>query len=418
MMNPLSAIRRLAKLERKHAELQTWFESAMMMIDCVPVPLLWCDTEQGFTVTYANRASKDLVDRLGAAFPAARNELSGRHVADLFPRIAEDLRAVLPDPARLPYRARIPLGQDVVDVSIVAVHDRRGTYCGAMLTWPAVTEQVRTAEAFEASVKGLVGHVAASSARLRDTAGGMMGIAQQTSRHASESARASEGTLANMETVASAADQLSVSVSEISRHVAQSADIAQQALREAERTNGTVAGLVETARRIGEVVGIISGVAQQTNLLALNATIEAARAGEAGKGFAVVASEVKNLAGQTAKATEEIQGRIIEMQEVVRSSASAIEGIGGTIARINESSGTIAAAVEEQAAATQEIARNVQEASRGTRSVTEAIGAASAAAEETGGIAREVLDGAGKLQDQATALTDAVDGFLRRIMAV
>jgi methyl-accepting chemotaxis protein len=186
---------------------------------------------------------------------------------------------------------------------------------------------------------------------------------------------------------------------------------------EAERTNEKVNALVEAANRISEVIRLISDIAGQTNLLALNATIEAARAGEAGKGFAVVASEVKNLANQTAKATEEISAQIAGIQSATQDSVSAISGIGSTVNEISGIASAIAAAVEEQAAATQEIARNVQEAAAGTNEVTANIATVNEAAAETGAAATQVLSASGDLASQADILKQEFDGFIHAIRA-
>jgi methyl-accepting chemotaxis protein len=194
--------------------------------------------------------------------------------------------------------------------------------------------------------------------------------------------------------------------------VAESASIAGQAVDEAGRTNATVQSLAEAAQKIGQVVELINDIASQTNLLALNATIEAARAGEAGKGFAVVASEVKNLANQTAKATEEIAAQINEMQTTTNGAVGAIQGISGTIGRISEIATSIASAVEEQGAATQEIARNVQQAAAGTQDVSANIGGVTQAAGETGAGASQVLSAADELSRQSAQLQTEIDQFL------
>jgi methyl-accepting chemotaxis protein len=206
-------------------------------------------------------------------------------------------------------------------------------------------------------------------------------------------------------------------VSEIGRQVTQSTEIAGQAVAEANRTNVTVQGLSAAAAKIGDVVKLISDIASQTNLLALNATIEAARAGEAGRGFAVVANEVKSLASQTAKATDEISAQVGAMQNVTTEAVQAIEGIGRTIGAINEITSAISIAVEQQGSATQEIARNVQEAALGTGQVSSNIAAVNQAAEKTGSASNGVLASAEQLSTQAATLRTDVDRFLANIRA-
>ena len=189
------------------------------------------------------------------------------------------------------------------------------------------------------------------------------------------------------------------------------------AVEQAERTNRHVQGLAEAAQKIGDVVKLISDIAAQTNLLALNATIEAARAGDAGKGFAVVASEVKNLATQTAKATEDISQQIASIQGATGEAVTAIQGIGKAIVDINQVASSIAAAVEEQNASTREIARNVQEASAGTQEVSSNISGVTQAASETGASARQMLDAAKGLSHQTETLRGEVARFLTQIRA-
>jgi methyl-accepting chemotaxis protein len=220
-----------------------------------------------------------------------------------------------------------------------------------------------------------------------------------------------------VQTVAAAAEQLTASISEISRQVAQSAQRSGQAVADAQRTDVIVRALAEAAEKIGHVVGLISNIAGQTNLLALNATIEAARAGDAGKGFAVVASEVKSLANQTAKATEEIGAQIGQIQAATQEAVLAIQGITGTIEEVSAIAVSIAAAVEEQGAATGEIARNVQQTAKSARDVTTNIAGVNRAATETGLAAGQVLDAAGDLSRQAEQLTREVGGFLAEVRA-
>ncbi len=283
----------------------------------------------------------------------------------------------------------------------------------------AVEEKRRTmnqlADGFESSFRSVVDALSQAVTQLQADAQGLSATADQTNRQAVAVAAAAEQATANVQTVAAATEQLSSSVNEISRQVSESSRIAGVAVDEANKTNVTVAGLSEAAQKIGEVVGLINNIASQTNLLALNATIEAARAGEAGKGFAVVASEVKNLANQTAKATDDIQGQVGQMQAVTGTAVDAIKGITGTIQRMSEITTTIASAVEEQGAATREIARNVQQASTGTREVSSNIGSVTQAAGEAGHMAGSVLGATKELARQTDRLRQEVDGFVRRV---
>ncbi|WP_236025112.1 methyl-accepting chemotaxis protein [Arenibaculum pallidiluteum] len=282
----------------------------------------------------------------------------------------------------------------------------------------------RRAEAVEALIRGFeaaaveaLGTVGSAAGQLNTTAQSMASVAEQTNRQATASAAAAEQTSANVQTVASAAEEMASTLQEISSQVAKSTSVARQAVEEAERTNTTVRGLADAAQKIGQVVELINSIAGQTNLLALNATIEAARAGEAGKGFAVVASEVKSLANQTARATDEIAAQVAGMQGATGEAVEAIGSIGQTIASINEIAATIASAVEEQTAATSEIARNVQQAAAGTAEVSSNIGQVTSAANQTGAAAREVLSAATGLAQQSDGLRRQVERFLEGIRA-
>jgi methyl-accepting chemotaxis protein len=278
-------------------------------------------------------------------------------------------------------------------------------------------DMARLADQFEAAVGGIVKTVASAATELRASAQSMSSTAEETNKQAQAVASASNEAATSVQTVAAAAEELSTSVDEISRQITQSNDVAAKAVQQAETTNSEVAGLASAAQKIGDVVRLIEEIASQTNLLALNATIEAARAGEAGKGFAVVASEVKTLATQTGKATEEISGQIAAVQAATQNSVTAINGIGETIRSISTISGTIAAAVEEQTAATREIARNVQQAAPGTSEVTENIVSVSPAANDTGAAAGQVLSSAEELSHQAELLRSELDRFIEVVRA-
>jgi methyl-accepting chemotaxis protein len=275
-----------------------------------------------------------------------------------------------------------------------------------------VREFARLTDDFEKNVGAVAGAVSSAATEMHASAQVMSRTATETSEQATSAAGATEQASVNVQTVAAAVEKLSASVSEVGRQVVNSAQIARQAVEEAERTNGTVQSLSEVAEKVGAVVKLISDIAGQTNLLALNATIEAARAGEAGKGFAVVASEVKSLANQTAKATDEIAAQITAMQAATGDAVGAIKGIGDTIGSINDIATAIAAAVEEQGAATREIARNIQEAAAGTQEVSSNIVAVTLAAGETGEAATQVVDAASELSRQAERLTGDVASFL------
>ncbi|WP_284735740.1 methyl-accepting chemotaxis protein [Dongia deserti] len=279
------------------------------------------------------------------------------------------------------------------------------------------TATLDLASKFEASVGSMVDAVAAASTELQTTAGCMNATTEESNRQATAVAAASEQASVNVQTVAAATEELSSSVSEIGRQVARSAEIAGGAVREAERTNAEMQSLAQAAQKIGEVIQLITDIAGQTNLLALNATIEAARAGEAGKGFAVVASEVKNLANQTARATEEISAHIAAIQAATSRSVAAIAGIGGTIKTIDEIAAAIASSIEEQGAATREIASNAQQAAIGTTEVSANIGGVSKAARETGAAAGQVLSSAGQLAELANRLRSEVGRFLGQVRA-
>jgi methyl-accepting chemotaxis protein len=272
-------------------------------------------------------------------------------------------------------------------------------------------------QSFEKTASGMVGVVVAAATKLEAAAQSMTGTAGQTTQQATNVAAAAGEASVNVQTVAAAAEELASSIGEISRQVAQSANIAGKAVEDARHTDGVVQALAESAQNIGEVVGLISDIAGQTNLLALNATIEAARAGDAGKGFAVVASEVKNLASQTAKATEDISRQIVQIQSVTNDAVGSIRRIGARIGEVSEIASAIAAAVEEQGSATQEIARNVQQAAAGTQEVTSTIAGVSDGANDTVAAATQVLDATAELFRETEQLRTEVGQFIAGVKA-
>jgi methyl-accepting chemotaxis protein len=278
-------------------------------------------------------------------------------------------------------------------------------------------DMVKLADDFEGAIGEIVETVSSASTELEASASTLTSTAERAQELTTMVAAASEEASTNVQSVASATEQLTSSVNEISRQVQESARMANEAVGQARKTNDRVSELSKAASRIGDVVELINTIAGQTNLLALNATIEAARAGEAGRGFAVVASEVKALAEQTAKATGEIGQQIAGIQSATQDSVGAIQEISGTIERLSEISSTIAAAVEEQGAATQEISRNVQQAAHGTQQVSSNITDVQRGASETGSASSQVLSAAQSLSGDSNRLKLEVGKFLNSVRA-
>ena len=385
------------------------------MVENMPINVLLANRD--FELVYMNPCSVTTLKQIEHLLPRPVNQLLGQKI-DIFHKNPEMQRKLLSDPRNLPHKARIKLQNEYLDLSVSAIMDKNGVYVGPMVCWSVATTQVQLADDFERDVKGVVEIVTSSATEMQASSRSMAAASEETARQSQVVAAASEQATRNVETVSSAAEELSKSISEIARHVQDASKMTAGAVTEAERTNVTIRQLGDSSNEIGHVVKVITSIAQQTNLLALNATIEAARAGEAGKGFAVVANEVKELARQTAKATEEISQKISAIQGATSTAVTAIGSIGESIRRINEISTTIASAVEEQTAATNEISRNVAEAARGTAEVSSNIAGVSQAAEEGGRGASDILSAAEGLAQESTRLDTVATDFLKRMRSL
>ncbi|MEZ6016931.1 MAG: methyl-accepting chemotaxis protein [Planctomycetota bacterium] len=443
---------------------------AEAMVRNAPINILCAD--RSGTIVFVNPQSLETLRSIEHLLPIKPEEVMGASM-DVFHRNPNHQRRMIKDDRVMPHNARIQLGDETLDLLLTAIYDDEGEYLGPMVTWSVVTAQLRQAaelqetqrrerdateslrtkvdamlEVVEAAAQGdltqpvpvrgedaigrmgeglerllerlrtSIGQIADNAHLLASASEQMTATSRQLSMNAQETTAQSMGVSdssrivsENVQTVAAGTEQMTASIREIARNAESAATVANEAVRLAGETNKTVGKLGESSAEIGQVIKVITSIAQQTNLLALNATIEAARAGEAGKGFAVVANEVKELAKETAKATEDISRRIEAIQADTRASVTAIEGIGTIIRQINDIQGTIASAVEEQTATTNEMARNVADASVGTSEIVEGIGVVARGAEDNSRGASDMQGAAADLAKMAADLQGLVAGF-------
>jgi methyl-accepting chemotaxis protein len=386
------------------------------MVQDMATPTITADAKNGLSINYVNKAAEALLTRLNAHLPMRGDTVIGSPIMALHSDLAAHAEKFA-NPSKLPWHGKLRIGPETLDLRASAMHDLSGAYIGPMLTCTIITGQMRLADAFERDVLGVAEAVATSAGDMQLNARTVSAAAEDASRQTTIVASAAEEASSNLQTIATAAEELTSSISEIGRQIDLAAAATFRAVEETEKTDRTVESLAETAGKVSRVIELINQIASQTNLLALNATIEAARAGEAGKGFAVVASEVKNLANQTAKATEEIGGQITDMQKATTDAVAAIRSIGDMVNKVNEIAGTISAAVTEQSAATAEIARNVEAAARGTEDVSRTIVEVSRATSATGEAAGHMRDATSGLNQQAATLRSEVEQFLRQVRA-
>ncbi|MGE3957253.1 MAG: methyl-accepting chemotaxis protein [Vicinamibacterales bacterium] len=453
---------------RKQAEAEAG--RVMSMMENAPINIMM--TDRDLRLRYMNPASVRTLKTLQQFLPVSVDQMIGQSI-DIFHKHPEHQRRMLADPRNLPHKAHIKVGPETLDLLVSAIYDGEQNYIGPMVTWEVITEKLATeqkvkesaererqqAEELRAKVDSLLAVVNAAAqgdltkavavsgadaigqmgealarfiadlrsslATIGQSAQGLgasaeeltavsqqMGAnAEETSAQANVVSAASEEVSKNVQTVATGAEEMSASIREIAKNASEAARVAMAAVKLADSTNQTVAKLGDSSADVGKVIKVITSIAQQTNLLALNATIEAARAGEAGKGFAVVANEVKELAKETAKATEDISQKIEAIQTDTRGAVQAIAQIGDVINQINDISNTIASAVEEQTATTNEITKNVTEAARGSVEIAQNITGVAQAARSTSDGASDTLGASTALSKMAADLQALVARF-------
>ncbi|MGB6839473.1 MAG: methyl-accepting chemotaxis protein [Candidatus Sulfotelmatobacter sp.] len=440
------------------------------MMENAPTNFIFADLDM--KVQYLNPASSKTLLSLEKYLPVRASEIIGQSI-DIFHKDPSHQRRMLANDKNLPHRAKIQLGPETLDLLVSAIYDKDKKYAGAMLTWDIITEKLATekkvqeaaerekrmAEELNSKVESILAVVSAAArgdltqeipvrgtdaigqmgeglgkffTDLRQSIGGigesavnlsaaseeLTTVSQQMSANAEETSAqtkvVSSATLQvsqNLQTVATGAEEMGASIKEIAKNATEAAKVATSAVKVAETANATVSKLGDSSTEIGQVIKVITSIAQQTNLLALNATIEAARAGEAGKGFAVVANEVKELAKETAKATEDISRKIEAIQTDTKAAVDAIGTISEVINQINGISSTIATAVEERNATTNEMARNIGEAARGSGEITSNISGVSEAAASTSRGADDTQKAAQGLVETSRILRDLVGKF-------
>ena len=377
---------------------------SLQMVEKSPINTMMASPDG--TLLYLNDQSKTVLKSLAQYLPVPVDQLLGNSI-DVFHKNPSMQRNLISDPANMPHRAIIQLGPEKLDLLLSAVFDNNQNYLGPMVNWSVVTDKVQLV----ADLTGSSEELTNASEALQEIANSLSAGAEETSAQANTASAASEEVNAGVQTVASNMEEMTAAIKEITKTTNESSTVSNNAMSMAQNTNTIISKLGDSSMDIGNVIKVISSIAQQTNLLALNATIEAARAGEAGKGFAVVASEVKELAKQTAKATEEITAKIENIQTDSKGAVGAIEEISTAIEKINSYAGNIAASVEEQAATTGEVSRIVTESAEGVKQINENISQVSEAASVTGKNAMSAQEAAGKLKN----LSELLKGYIERL---
>lgn len=369
--------------EEKSARLSSMIENA-------PINVMSCDLD--LRITYLNPKSRETLKRIEKHLPVKVDQMLGANI-DVFHKNPDHQRRMLKDDRALPHRAKIKVGDDYLDLLVTAVYDQNKKYSGAMVTWDIITDKLALVQSLDDTSNQL----AAAAEELFATASELTNNSQTTANQSTTAAANTEEVSKGVQTVATNTEELVASIKEIARNTSEAANISKETLKRAQDTNQNITQLGASSQEIGNVIKVISSIAQQTNLLALNATIEAARAGDAGKGFAVVANEVKELAKQTAKATEDITNRIFAIQNDTKEAVGAISGISTVIEKLNAISMAIAAAVEEQNATANEVARVVKESNKGVEGIADMVRTVSSAAQRSSAGANQTVEAAKEL---------------------
>ncbi len=368
----------------------------LSMVENAPTNIMFAD--RNLNIVYMNPSSEKTLRSIQQLLPISVDQVIGSSI-DVFHKNPSHQRRIVSDPKNLPYRAEIALGAEILDLLVNPILDNNNEYVGPMVTWEVITDKVKMERATQEIIKELgvnSATLSSSAEELSTVSGNMIASMEETAAQANVVNTASQQVSGNINSVAAGMEEMAASIKEIARNSTQAAEIAGTAVTEAQNTNEIVSQLGVSSAEIGEVIKVINSIAEQTNLLALNATIEAARAGEAGKGFAVVANEVKELAKETAKATEDISKKIETIQGDTTKAVKAINEITSIINQVNDISSTIASAVEEQTATTSEIGRSVSEAAKGGTEISENINkvalTAQSSTEQTGDLQTALAD--------------------------
>ncbi|WP_200927235.1 methyl-accepting chemotaxis protein [Methylobacterium sp. Leaf88] len=405
---------------RPHAENRAKVSPQMdleAVLDALPVNVLVVDPVSA-NITFANRRSIETMHALRQDLPqdVDPDRMVGTSM-DVFHKNPQHQRSIVADPSRLPWHTKIRLGPKTLDLHVSAVM-AQGAYIAAVLSWADVTPFADAITAFDGAIRAALDGAGGATDTLRHAANQVLEKTGETSAAAATASRGASGTSANVRTVARAVEELNTANAEITQQMDRSRSVTGEAVEEAREAVTRVRALSENSGHIGQVVGMIGQIASQTNLLALNATIEAARAGPAGRGFAVVASEVKELAAQTARATDDVSRQVAMIQAATTSTASTIERIAGIIGRIDESAISIGSAVEEQSATATEIRRSVEEASGRTETVSSSVAAVATSATDSADAAQSMLRATADLNREIEAVAGAVKLFLGEVRKI